>query len=80
MLYPITIVPEGWLRDIIFANPLVPILVQTNQWVIDPDAPSAVDAAGGWLELVPAVAIFVGVCALSVWFFNREAPRVAEEL
>ena len=28
----------------------------------------------------PAVAIFVGVCALSVWYFNREAPRVAEEL
>ena len=36
------------LRHIMFVNPLVPLFVQTNQWMIDPDAPSAVDAAGGW--------------------------------
>ena len=29
--------------------------------------------------LIPA-AIVVGVFALGLWFFNREAPRVAEEL
>ncbi len=28
----------------------------------------------------PAVAIFVGVCFLGVWVFNRDAPRIAEEL
>ena len=80
VLYPITIVPEGWLREIMFVNPIVPILVQTNKWVIDSGAPRAVEAAGGWLELVPAIAVFVGVCALSVRYFSREAPRVAEEL
>ena len=28
----------------------------------------------------PAAIIFVGVCVWSVWYFNREAPRIAEEL
>lgn len=80
VLYPISIVPEGNLRDIIFFNPLVPLLVQTNKWVIDSTADSAVTASGGWAHLIPAVVIFVGVCVSAVWFFNREAPRVAEEL
>jgi hypothetical protein len=29
---------------------------------------------------LPALAIFLAVCAYGVWIFNREAPRVAEEL
>jgi len=80
ILYPIDIVPEGLLRDVIFFNPLVPLFVQTNKWIIDSGADSAVTAAGGWELLVPPVLIFVGVCVAAVWFFNREAPRVAEEL
>lgn len=80
VLYPITIVPSGLLRDIMFCNPLVPLLVQADKWFVDPNAPGAVEAAGSWLHLVPAFTIFVGVCVLAVWFFNREAPRVAEEL
>ncbi len=39
-----------------------------------------VEVAGGWLHLLPAAIIFVAVCVWSVWFFNREAPRIAEEL
>jgi hypothetical protein len=30
--------------------------------------------------LLAPIAIFVAVCALAVWIFNREAPRIAEEL
>lgn len=80
VLYPVSIVPDGLFRDLMFINPIVPILVQTNKWVIDPGAASAAEAAGGWLQLLPAVAVFVGVCILAVWYFSREAPRVAEEL
>ncbi|MFN8112839.1 MAG: ABC transporter permease [Solirubrobacterales bacterium] len=80
VLFPVSIVPEGILRDIMFCNPLVPLFVQTNKWFIDPQAAGAAEAAGGWVHLVPAAAIFLGVCVLSVWYFNREAPRVAEEL
>jgi hypothetical protein len=41
--------------------------------VIDPSAP----APDLWL--VPAIA-FIVLCVLAVWVFNREAPRIAEEL
>jgi ABC-2 type transport system permease protein len=80
VLYPITIVPAGVLRDIMLCNPLVPLFVQADKWFVDPGAPSAVEAAGSWLHLLPALAIFITVCILAVWFFNRVAPRVAEEL
>jgi ABC-2 type transport system permease protein len=80
VLYPVSIVPDGLLRDVIFCNPLVPILVQANKWVIDNGADSAAVAAGGWEHLIAPIAIFVAICVTAVWFFNREAPRVAEEL
>jgi ABC-2 type transport system permease protein len=79
VLYPVSIVPPT-LRDILFFNPLVPLFVQTDKWIVDPGAPSAVEAAGGWEYLIAPAVIFVIVCIASIWFFNREAPRVAEEL
>ena len=30
--------------------------------------------------ILTAIAIFLGACALGVWYFNREAPRIAEQL
>jgi ABC-2 type transport system permease protein len=79
VLYPLEIVPDT-LHDFLMVNPLTPIFEQMRAWVIDPDAPGAVDAAGGVLGLLPAAAIYVGTCVLAVWVFNREAPRIAEEL
>lgn len=80
VLIPISFVPEGLLRDLMLFNPLAVIMVQAHEWIIDPSAQGAVEAAGSWLLLIPAAVIFVGACAWSVVFFNREAPRVAEEL
>lgn len=80
VLIPIDFVPEGLLRDVMFLNPLVVIMVQAHQWIIDPTAQSAAQAAGGWLHLIPALVVYVAVCFWSVTYFNREAPRVAEEL
>jgi ABC-2 type transport system permease protein len=79
ILYPIEIVPEEF-RSILLLNPLAPIFEQVRVWIIDPSAPSAVDAAGSVLALLPAAAIFVGTCVIGVWVFAREAPRIAEEL
>jgi ABC-2 type transport system permease protein len=81
VLYPFDpqIVPEKF-HDILLVNPLTPLFVQARHWIIDPAAPSAVSAADGWIHLIPAIAIFAAVCVLAVWVFNREAPRVAEEL
>jgi ABC-2 type transport system permease protein len=66
---------------LLMINPLAVIFEQVRYWVIEPDvAPTAVEAAGGWIWLAPAAAIYVAVCVFGVWIFSREAPRVAEEL
>jgi ABC-2 type transport system permease protein len=79
VLYPFEFVPERF-RDVVALNPLTPMFAQIRHWVIDPDAPSASAVVGGWTHLIAPAAIFVAVCALAVWVFNREAPRIAEEL
>lgn len=71
------------LEELLMLNPLSVIFEQIRVWILrEPReyAPTAVEAAGGWLHLLPALAIFLAVCAYGVWIFNREAPRVAEEL
>lgn len=80
VLYPIGAVSNQTLVHILFVNPLVPLFVQMNKWIIDSGAPSATTAAGGWEYVVPSAVVFVVVCVAAVWFFSREAPRVAEEL
>jgi ABC-2 type transport system permease protein len=68
-------------EHLMMINPLAVIMTQVRVWVLhEPQAPSAVQAAGGWLGLLPAAAISVGVVLLGVWLFNREAPRIAEDL
>jgi ABC-2 type transport system permease protein len=79
VLYPIDIV-SGTLRDLIALNPLAPIFELARKWVIDPDAPGPVAVANGGISLVVPVVIYLGVCALAIWVFHREAPRIAEEL
>jgi ABC-2 type transport system permease protein len=79
VLIPITYA-SGLVKDIQLLNPIAVILVQAHKWIIDASAPSVVEVAGGWVHLLPAAAIFVVTCIWSIWFFNREAPRIAEEL
>jgi ABC-2 type transport system permease protein len=79
VLYPIELVPDA-LRSIVALNPLAPILVQAREWVIDPGAPSAVAAAGGVAGVLVPLALLAAICALGLWLFEREAPRVAEAL
>jgi ABC-2 type transport system permease protein len=68
------------LRHLIQLNPLTPIFELARKWIIQPSAPGPVEAAGSYLALLAPAAIFVGVCVFAVWSFNREAPRIAEEL
>jgi ABC-2 type transport system permease protein len=79
VLYPPEVVPDT-LQDIIQVNPLAPIFELGRLWVIDPTAPSPSDLAGGAAGLLPAIAVYVAICVLAAWLFNREAPRIAEQL
>jgi ABC-2 type transport system permease protein len=81
ILYPITLKESETFERLMMINPLAVILEQARVWVLhEPGAPTAVEAAHGWAGLLPAAAIFVGLCAFGAWFFNREAPRIAEAL
>ncbi len=61
-------------------NPIAAILTQMHQAFVDPNAPGAAAAIGGAVRLLLPLGIIVGVFALGLWFFNREAPRIAENL
>jgi ABC-2 type transport system permease protein len=68
------------LRHLIQLNPLAPIFELARKWIVDPNAPGPAQAAGSYLALLAPAAIYLTICVLSVWIFNREAPRIAEEL
>lgn len=81
ILYPVEVLGgHQTLRHLILLNPLAPIFELARKWMISPSAPGPVAAAGGWLQMLPSIALFVGVCVAAVWIFNREAPRIAEQL
>lgn len=81
ILYPVDAFENETYEHILMLNPLAVIFEQVRVWILaEPTAPTAVEAAGGWLGLLPAAAIFLAVCAFGVWIFKRDAPRIAEEL
>ncbi len=83
ILYPIELVAKRGGEDVQHAmmlNPLTAILQEMRHAVIDPNAQSAGEAAGGWGWILIPATLVVGVFALGYWVFNREAPRIAEEL
>ena len=79
ILYPVDF--KEHFEHLLMINPLAVIFVQVRIWILqEPNAPTVLHAAGGWLGLLPAALIFVGTCVFGVWIFNREAPRIAEDL
>jgi ABC-2 type transport system permease protein len=81
ILYVLEKIPNSDLQHLlVMLNPLATVLVQMRHSLIDSSAPNAWDAAGGAVYMLVPVAIFIGVIALGAWVFNREAPRIAEEL
>jgi ABC-2 type transport system permease protein len=81
ILYVLDLLPSDQLRHlVVWFNPLATILVQSRHSLIDETAPNVWDVAGGMHYLLIPGAIVVGVFVLGFWVFNREAPRIAEEL
>ncbi len=42
--------------------------------------PSAAAAIGGYAKLLIPIGVILGVFALGFWVFQRETPRIAENL
>jgi ABC-2 type transport system permease protein len=71
--------PEA-VQEVLSLSPIAVILTQMRHAVVDPSAPSAAASVGdGTLLLIP-LAVTLGIFCLGLWFFSREAPRVAERL
>jgi ABC-2 type transport system permease protein len=79
VLYVSTLVPECCQRPYV-AQPLATIMTEMRHAVVDGTAPSAAVAIGGAGRLLLPLALILGVFALGLWLFNREAPRIAEHL
>jgi ABC-2 type transport system permease protein len=80
---PILYAPENagsTLRHVIVFNPLTPIFMYARKWIIDPNAPTPSQLAGSHAAVLIPVVIYLAICALAVWVFRREAPRIAESL
>jgi ABC-2 type transport system permease protein len=68
------------LDRILALNPLSPIFELARKWIVDPRAPGPVAITDGYLRLLIPIVLYVGICVLAVWVFQREAPRIAEAL
>jgi ABC-2 type transport system permease protein len=80
VLYPLEVIPSRQIEMLLMCNPLAVVLQQTRHALIDPTAMSASEAIGGTPRLLIPLGVTVGVFVLGFWVFNREAPRLAEEL
>jgi ABC-2 type transport system permease protein len=60
-------------------NPIAAVMQQARHWMVG-GSPSTAHWMGGAGWLLAPGGIAVGLCILGYWVFNREAPRIAEEL
>jgi ABC-2 type transport system permease protein len=73
----------GTIGHILMVSPIATIIAQARHALVGgaPGAtPSAVAALGGTAEVLIPLAIVVFVFLLGIWVFNREAPRISENL
>jgi ABC-2 type transport system permease protein len=79
ILFPIELFPPAW-NALLVLNPLAPLFAQSRVWLVDPSAPTFVEALGGTVYLIYPLLLLVTVLVLGAWLFDRDAPRVAEQL
>ncbi len=69
-----------FLYHIYTLNPLVAVFQQFRHAMINPAVLSAGQIMGSWLALLEPLALVAALFILGFWYFNREAPRIAEDL
>ncbi len=80
IFFPIENIPSVKLQHLIMCNPLAAVVQQARHALIDPTSPSAGQAIGGDTRLLIPLGITLFLAVVGFWYFNREAPRIAEEL
>jgi ABC-2 type transport system permease protein len=79
VFYVISQVPSDFQHPLA-ANPLSMVMTQMRKWVIDPHAPSAAEAIGGYAALLIPIGLIVAIFVIGFWVFQRETPHIAENL
>jgi ABC-2 type transport system permease protein len=80
IFYTLDRISDTTVRRLLLCNPLAEVLQQFRHAVIDPSYPNAYAAAGTWWPLAVASGIVVVVVVGGYRYFDREAPRIAEDL
>lgn len=71
---------DGLEHYAVTLNPVATLLTQVGHAFVDAGLPTAATSAGGTVRLLIPLAIIAAVFVLGLWVFNREAPRIAENL
>jgi ABC-2 type transport system permease protein len=69
-----------FLYHVYTLNPLVTVFQQFRHAMINPGTYSAGQALGSWAALLEPLALVTVSFVLGFWYFNREAPHIAEDL
>jgi ABC-2 type transport system permease protein len=80
IFYPITLITNDTLREVLMMNPFAAILQQFRHAVIDPSHPSAYEAIGSNALILVPLGLIAVTAVGGFRYFDRKAPRVAEEL
>jgi ABC-2 type transport system permease protein len=79
ILYPVEAIPHS-LRFLLFVNPFAPLFEAARRLLVDPGAPTIVDAADSVWGVIGPSLVALAACAVGLLVFTRAAPRIAEEL
>jgi ABC-2 type transport system permease protein len=80
IFYPIDAITNETARELLMFNPFAAILQQFRHAVIDPSSPSAAEAIGGDARLLVPLGLIAAAAVVGFRYFDRKAPRIAEEL
>lgn len=80
IFYTLDRIHDATLRKLLLLNPLAVVIQQFRHAVIDPSHPSAATAAGSWAFLLLPMGILLALIVFGYRYFDREAPRMAEDL
>jgi ABC-2 type transport system permease protein len=80
IFYTLDVIHNATIEKLLLLNPLADVIQQFRHAVIDPSHPSAATVAGGWTFLLLPGGILLALVVFGFRYFDREAPRMAEDL
>jgi len=80
IFYTLDVIDNATIEKLLLLNPLAVVIQQFRHAVIDPSHPSAATVAGGWTFLLLPAGILLALIVFGYRYFDREAPRMAEDL